>query len=186
MGPEAKGNPMKALPYVLVGTLLMSVFATPSSALEEGKVTPPSVGAEFPDFTLPDVDGKAVSLGDFRGKAIMLSFWSCYTDTCYTSVRVIEALLKEYASLGLVAPTVCSEVPPALEKNSYAGLLERCGTGQVVLIDKDMGLKDRLGITVFPTTYLIDRNYVVWEIVSGIQPIMKEDFRELVRSLVTE
>ncbi len=116
----------------------------------------------------------------------MLSFWSCHTDTCYTSVRVIEALLGEYASLGLVAPTVCSEVPPALEKNSYAGLVERCGTGQVVLIDRERKLTERLGIREFPTTYLIDRNFTVWEIIEGVSPLMGEEFRALVRSLVVE
>lgn len=177
---------MKTLPAFLTVIVLLSVFSAPSFAQEGTTAAPPLPGAEFPDFVLPDVDGKAVSLSDFRGKAILLSFWSCYTDTCFTSVRVIEGLLKEYAPQGLVAPTVCSEVPLALEKNSYAGLLERCGTGQVVLIDKEMELKDRLGITEFPTTYLIDRNYVIWKIITGIRPIMDEEFQALVRSLVTE
>jgi peroxiredoxin len=174
------------LSLFLVGAVFLSVFTTASFAREEKTVTPLRIGAEFPDFVLPDADGRAVSLDDFRGKAILLSFWSCHTDTCYTSVRVIEALLGEYGSLGLVAPTVCSEVPPALEKNSYAGLLERCGTGQVVLIDKDQALTERLGITEFPTTYLIDRNYTVWEVIEGVPPLMGEEFGAMVRSLVNE
>ena len=35
--------------------------------IEEGKAAP--------DFTLPDADGKAVSLKDFRGKNIILYFY---------------------------------------------------------------------------------------------------------------
>jgi peroxiredoxin len=127
-----------------------------------------------------------VSLKDFKGKAILLSFWSCYTDTCFTSVRVIEDLLKEYADRGLVAPPICSDVPAALEQDGYAGLLKRCGTGQIVLIDKDMQLTKKFGITEFPTTYLIDRNYVVWQVLTGVRPLMTEDFRALVKSFVSE
>ena len=146
----------------------------------------PSVGSVFPSITLPDVEGKQVSLDSFRGKAILLSFWSCYTDTCFTSSRVIGELLKEYSSRGLVAPTVCTEVPPALEQNSYAGLLKQCGIGQIVLIDKDRVFAKRFGIVEFPTTFLIDRNHVVWQAITGIHPLMTEDFRNLVKSLVTE
>ena len=155
-------------------------------ALEESSATIPGPGDEFPGFVLPDADNRSVGLTDFRGKAILLSFWSCHTDTCYSSVRVIEGLLKEYAPRGLVAPTVCSEVPPALVKNSYAGLLERCGTGQIVLIDKDQALTKRLGIKEFPTTYLIDRQYTIWKVIEGVQPLMEEEFGAMVRSLVNE
>jgi len=177
---------MKILPALMTATLLLVVFHSPSHALEEAPATVPGIGGEFPGFVLPDSDNRAVGLSDFRGKAILLSFWSCHTDTCYTSVRVIEGLLKEYAPQGLVAPTVCSEVPPALEKNNYAGLLERCGTGQIVLIDRDQALTKKLGIKEFPTTYLIDRHYTIWKVIEGVQPLMEEEFGAMVRSLVNE
>jgi cytochrome oxidase Cu insertion factor (SCO1/SenC/PrrC family) len=31
-----------------------------------------------PDFALPDLDGKTVRLGDFRGKVLMLFFWTSW------------------------------------------------------------------------------------------------------------
>ena len=160
--------------------------APPAKAPAAKPPVPPAVGSRFPDFTLPGVDGKPVSLSDFKGKAIMLSFWSCYTDTCFTSVRVMEELLKEHSASGLVAPTVCVEVPPALANDRYAGLLEKCGTGQIVLIDKEMAVAKKLGITEFPTTYLIDRDYAVWQAITGVRPLMTEDFRVLVKSLVSD
>jgi cytochrome c biogenesis protein CcmG/thiol:disulfide interchange protein DsbE len=177
---------MKILPTLMTATLLLVVPYSPSHGLEKASATVPRLGVEFPGFVLPDTENMAVALSDFRGKAILLSFWSCYTDTCYTSVRVIEALLKEYGSLGLVAPTVCSEVPPALAKNSYAELLKRCGTGQIVLIDRDMELTERLGIREFPTTYLIDKNHTIYKVIVGVPPLMEEEFRALVRFLVIE
>ncbi len=177
---------MRILRAALAGFLCVAGICAPSLAAERAGAGTLEVGGEFPGFVLPGVDGKEVALSDFRGKAILLSFWSCYTDTCFTAVRVIESLLQEYASQDLVAPTVCSEVPPALEKNDYSALLKRCSTGQVVLVDKDRKVTEGLGITEFPTTYLIDRDYTIWKVIQGIQPLMEEDFRALVRSLVTE
>lgn len=177
---------MRFFSSFLAGVVLAAVLVDPVFAQTGGNVSPPNLGSTFPDISLPDVDGRQVSLNDFRGKAILLSFWSCYTDTCFTSVRVIEELIREYSSRGLVAPTVCSEVPPVLEKDGYAGLMKQCGTGQIVLIDKNMELTKSLGIVDFPTTFLIDRNHVVWKVLSGVRPLMTEEFRVLVKSLVAE
>ncbi|MBC8401583.1 MAG: redoxin domain-containing protein [Candidatus Marinimicrobia bacterium] len=33
------------------------------------------VGTQAPDFTLPDQDGNPVSLGDYRGKKVLLWFF---------------------------------------------------------------------------------------------------------------
>ncbi|HEY6000828.1 MAG TPA: redoxin domain-containing protein [bacterium] len=174
-----------AMPATVAGgDATRPVAAKPPPATSE--VVKPAVGGTFPDFRLPDVNGKEVSLSDFRGNAIILSFWSCFTDTCYTSVPVIKDLLAQYADRGLVAPTVCSEIPAALEADGYAGLLKNCGTGQIILVDKDMQLARSFGVKEFPTTYLIDRNYAVWQIIGGVRPLMQEDFRLLVKSLVAE
>jgi peroxiredoxin len=177
---------MTTLARFLACSVLLTALVSPVPAPAADEAVLPSRGSAFPEFSLPDVSGRQVSLKDFKGKAILLSFWSCYTDTCFTSVRVIEDLLKEYADRGLVAPTICSEVPAALEQDGYAGLLKRCGTGQIVLIDKDRQLTKKFGITEFPTTYLIDRNYVVWQVLTGVRPLMTEDFRALVKSFVSE
>jgi hypothetical protein len=77
-------------------------------------------------------------------------------------------------------------VPAGLEDNGYEGLLKRCGMGQIVLIDKDRKLTKKFGITEFPTTFLIDRNYLVWGVFNGVHPLMTEDFRALVKSFVSE
>ncbi len=178
---------MRAIAASLVCiTLLLAGGGTPGAVVVRVQRAQPVVGEEFPDFALPDVSGQEVSLSSFRGRVILLSFWSCYTDTCFTSVRVIEGLVRDFGPQGLVAPTVCSDIPPSLEKDGYAGLIKRCGGGQILLIDRDKTVKGRFHVRKVPTTFLIGRDFVLRQELSGVPPLMDAAFRESVRSLVEE
>ena len=159
--------------------------AAPSSAMNitgEG----PDIGEEACDFTLPDTRGQNVTLSEFRGKVILLSFWSCYTDKCFTSVRVLRDLLDEFHGQGLVAPTVCAEIPEALARNEYEGLLKRCGLGQVILVDSEQEAKCRYKVRRLPSSYLIGRDFTLREIVKGVGRLSEPDFREKIINLLEE
>lgn len=57
----------------LIGSLLLH---SPSPLGEDP--SPPSVGEPFPDFALPDLDGKTVRLSDFRGKRVAIVAWASW------------------------------------------------------------------------------------------------------------
>jgi len=62
-----------ALLAVLFSPLLSSA-ADPFVALSAIRVQPKTA----PAFSLPQVDGKTVSLADFRGKAVLLGFFKTF------------------------------------------------------------------------------------------------------------
>lgn len=172
--------------YGLILGLTFGLFlaAQSSAATEIEILTPPKAGDPAPDFALPDTGGRQVRLSDFKGKVILLSFWSCYTDTCFTSVRTFDELLQKLGPSGLVAPTVCEEIPPALAADGYKGLLERCSAGQAILIDARRELKDRFRVRQLPTSILIGPDFTIREILRGVPPLRDPAFHQRVEALV--
>jgi thiol-disulfide isomerase/thioredoxin len=52
----------------------------------------PSVVAEKVDFTLPDLEGKSVSLSDFRGKWVIVNYWATWCPPCLEEIPDLVAL----------------------------------------------------------------------------------------------
>lgn len=177
---------MKYFAGAVLSAVLLCASIAPAGALERVRAPQPKIGAEFPAFALPDVEGNEVSLEEFRGRTIILTFMSCYTDTCLASVGVVRKLTDEFGDAGLVAPMVCSEIPEALKKDKYAELQKRCGAGQVILVDEKKGLSSKYEIRTFPRTYLIGKDFKVRERIDGIPPLMRDDFSARVKALVNE
>lgn len=59
-------------------------------SLESGEVM-------APDFTLPDLEGKAVSLSDFRGKWVVIDFWGSWCGWC---IKGFPKLKEAYRNAG--------------------------------------------------------------------------------------
>jgi peroxiredoxin len=176
--------PARRLPWLGAALLLGALAATPARAVDIEVFEAVAAGTTAPDFTLADTGGKNVSLSDFAGKAILLTFWSCHTDTCFTTVKVFEDLLARLGPLGLVAPTVCEEIPPALAADNYAGLLERCSTGQKILIDPKRAVRGQYRVHQLPTSILIGPDLKVQEVVRGVQPLRDAAFHARIEALV--
>ena len=144
----------------------------------------PDVGAEAPDFSLPDTERTAVTLGGFRGKPILLVFCSCYTDTCCSIVNAVDDLVEKYGERGLVVPIVCAEIPEVLKAEGYAGLTDKCGEGHLFLMDEDRKVKGLYKARQLPTSFLIDRDMIIRSRVRGVRDLYREEFRRDLEELL--
>ncbi|TWV95143.1 TlpA disulfide reductase family protein [Chitinophaga pinensis] len=62
------------------------------------KLTTP--GAEAPDFTMKDINGKPVSLKDLRGKTVLLEFWASWCSPCRAENPNLREQYKMYKDKG--------------------------------------------------------------------------------------
>jgi peroxiredoxin len=137
----------------LLGVLPLGTAATASDHRLQamGMAKLPATAA--PDFTLPDLEGRQVSLHDYRGKVVFLNFWATWCLPCREEMPAMERLHQAFQSQGLAILAVNLKESPDKVKAfldqhqlSFTALLD--GSGAVLRDYQVMGL---------PTTYLISR-----------------------------
>jgi peroxiredoxin len=68
-------------------------------------------GAPAPDFTLPALDGKSIRLSDYKGKIVLIDFWSTTCDPCMVEMPHLVELYKKHKDKGFVVLAISLDGP---------------------------------------------------------------------------
>ncbi len=144
---------------LLAGVTLAAGFAVMQGAVAEPLASP---GKPAPDFRAMDVNGKSVSLADFRGKTVVLEWTNheCpFVQKHYKSGNM-QALQKDAAGDGIVWLTLLSSAPGEQGHVSVEQARqltsERGAVPGNVLFDTDGKIGRMYGAQVTPHMYVID------------------------------
>jgi len=106
-----------------------------------------------PDFTLKDVDGNSVSLGDFRGKTVFLNFWATWCTPCRWEMPSMERLYRQLGGRGLVMLAVDSKE----SRKQVANFMNEFQLSFPALLDTNGSVSSLYRVVGFPSTHIIDR-----------------------------
>ncbi len=112
-------------------------------------------GQPAPNFTLKSVQGKKVSLDDFKGSVVLLDFWAVWCGPCKESLPFLENLAAKYRSKGfaVVGLHVDDRMPPLDEVRQFLKKKKVRYTNLVSTFEVDEAFQ----VYSMPTSFVIDR-----------------------------
>jgi peroxiredoxin len=132
-------------------------------------------GKAAPEFTLKTLEGKKVSLSDYKGKPVLVNFWATWCAPCKIEMPWFEEFQKQYASQGLVILGVVDDVDAG--KDMIAKTAEKSGVTYPILLsdgkisDTYGGLDAKgqpVGMEYLPMSFYVDKNGVVVAETAGL------------------
>jgi len=135
------------------------------------------------DFTLRDINGKAVNLAEHRGKVVILSFWATWCGPCKEEMPHLQAMYNDLREQGLVVLSISSD--DARTMSRVKPYIRSKGFTFPVLLDRDSSVTGIYNpAKTLPWTVVIDREFQVAQVHSGYNPGDEEHLRELVVKLL--
>lgn len=120
------------------------------------------------DFYLEDMDGNFVSLSDFRGKKVFLSFWTSWCPYCRAEMPHLQEFAEENEDVVVLGVNVTSSESSL---DNVKGFVDEFGLTFPNLYGTD-DITYLYYVESLPTSYFIDSNGVVNESVIG--PVTKD------------
>ena len=122
----------------------------------------PKVGEVAPDFTTHDLNGRQVTLSDFRGQPVWLNFWGSWCPPCRAEMPDIQRAYERLAPEGVVLLAVSLRETP----QDAAEFAARNNATFTILSDPyERETGPAFPIANFPTHVFIDREGIIRSIV---------------------
>ncbi len=153
------------LGILIAGLFWIGYSADPNELNQMIEQTAPQAGFKAPDFELTTIEGKTIKLSALRGQPVLLNIWASWCAPCRAEMPAIEQAYQRYKDQGLMVLAVNSTVQDKLKDiNTF---LEEIHLTFPILLDEDGKVTSAYQITGLPTTFFIDRNGIVQEVVIG-------------------
>lgn len=130
-------------------------------ALESGKVT-------APDFTFKNIDGKDVSLADFRGKWVIIDFWGSWCPWCIKGFPKLKEAYAQYKPQLEVIGVDCND-----SREAWEGALKKYELPWVNVYNPEKGggkVLEDYAVEGFPTKVIVNPEGKIVNITSGENP----------------
>src|SRR3989337_2651577 len=91
----------------IVTLTLLFLFLSPLPTLETAAAGNAQESLKpAPAFELPDINGKKVSLTDFKGKVVLINFWATWCGPCKAEMPSLNSLYSTFKNEGFVVLAV--------------------------------------------------------------------------------
>ena len=133
-----------------------------------------SIGMPMPELTLKDVDGKDVSLSNYKGKVVLVNFWATWCIPCREEIPWLIEMQQMYSAKGFTVVGLAmdeagkSVVAPFVAKERFTVNGHQLPMSYPILIGNDDAAEKFGGLLGYPSSVLISRDGKQIQHVTGL------------------
>ncbi|MBN1334956.1 MAG: TlpA family protein disulfide reductase [Deltaproteobacteria bacterium] len=143
-------------PLALLSLLLL--LAAPASAADKA-----------PGFTLRDLDGRSVSLSQYSGQVVLLSFWATWCTPCQAEMPHLQRFHDQYGPQGFSVLSINTD--DARSVSQVKPIIKARQLTFPVLLDRETTVVGLFNpAKTLPFSVLIDRQGAIAKVFSGYTP----------------
>ena len=168
------------LAIVIIAIFILMRWET-QLVYEDEPVTEESIFA--PNFTLQGLDGKSVSLDDYKGKVVLLNIWATWCPPCIAEAPSLEELNNRFKDDDFKLLTVSIDedgenvIIPFMEKNKLSF---------PVLVDPEGSIMELYGAIGVPESFIIRKDGIVDGKIEGAIDWMSQEVIDYIDDLIHE
>jgi cytochrome c biogenesis protein CcmG/thiol:disulfide interchange protein DsbE len=117
-----------------------------------GNSRPSRIGSSAPDFTVENV-----TLSRLHGQVVVLNFWATWCAPCVEEVPSLVEMQRRMKGKGVTVLAVSVDA----DEGAYQRFVKNHNVNLLTVRDADQKSNSLYGTSVFPETFIIDRNGVV-------------------------
>jgi thiol-disulfide isomerase/thioredoxin len=148
-------KPVILIAALLVGVLLVLVQRARQSNVHYSAESE-EIGRPAPSFQLKDMEGRMVSLEDFKGKVVMLDFWATWCGPCRMTMPELEKLQQEHPD-----DFVLLAINLGDDEEEIKAYMQSRRIQTRVLIDSDSRVGQSYGTSSIPVQFIIDKDGIL-------------------------
>ncbi len=149
---------MKNKGFILAFSLAVALIIAFLLFSREDSVTKTATAGKLaPQFEMTDLQGRKVTLNDFRGKVVLVNFWATWCDTCKEESPLLQKLVNDQKGSSELA--VIKILFRDSRKNAELYMKENKFTFTVLIDDKNAALD--YGVTGVPETFMISKKGIL-------------------------
>jgi len=117
-----------------------------------------------PDFTLPEMRGDSLSLSDLRGQIVVLNIWATWCAPCLEETPALVRVQEMFRSRGV------QFVGLSIDEHGWEVVepfARQFNVNYPIVLDDGVTADSYEGNTGVPTTYLINRQGLIWQYMPG-------------------
>lgn len=178
---------MKNLLIALSAILSMGLVWTASSAIAGERLLihsgfqRPAEVQSAPDFVLKDLNGNAMSLGNYQRKVVLVHFWATWCIPCKDEVPALNALWEKFRERGLVIVAVAEDSKKAVEP-----FVREKGVRFPVVIDQYGKAFRSYHVRALPSSFIVNRTGDIEGIAIGQRDWIATEVTDYIEGLLRE